>query len=117
MVSSLRMSQHRGEIIEAAIRKSGYSITNLAKKIGKSRRWMYLMFDNPNVSLDYVIRIGYLINHDFSEEIDKLRPFNQDEVKEAPASYHKDMMDAAYWREKYFELLEEYHQLTKRFNS
>ena len=37
--------QHRGEIVERAIRQSGYPISSIAKKLGKSRRWMYLMFD------------------------------------------------------------------------
>ena len=50
--------QHRGKILKEAIYKSGIPITELAKRLGKSRRWMYLMFDNSNVSLDLVLQIG-----------------------------------------------------------
>lgn len=50
--------QHRGEIIRKAVYNSGYTITEIAKTFGKSRSWMYLMFENSNVSLDVVMKIG-----------------------------------------------------------
>lgn len=50
--------QHRGEIVEKAIRYSGIPITTIAKKLGKTRQWVYLMFDNPSVPLDTVIALG-----------------------------------------------------------
>lgn len=107
--------QHRGEIVEDAIRKSGYSISKLAIKLGKSRRWMYLMFDNPNLSIDYILKIGYLINHDFSEDIKQMKSITEDETKDKSLSeYHTNTVE--HWREKYFELLEEYHQLLKKMN-
>ena len=59
---------HRGEIVEHVIRESGYSITNIAQKLGKSRRWMYLLFDNPNIPIDLILQIGKIIYHDFSLE-------------------------------------------------
>ena len=34
---------HRGEIVEQAVRKSGIPIATIAKRLGKSRRWMFLM--------------------------------------------------------------------------
>ena len=45
--------QHRGEIIKEAVYKSGFPITELAKPMGKNRRWVYLLFENPTVSVDY----------------------------------------------------------------
>ena len=61
--------EHRGEIIEKAIRNSGIPLTSIARKVGKSRQWVYLLFQNPNVSLNVVIQIGKIIYHDFSGEI------------------------------------------------
>lgn len=52
----------RKEILKAAIYKSGVPITEIAKRMGKSRRWMYLMFENSMVSLDVVLQIGKLIH-------------------------------------------------------
>ena len=71
------MVQHRGEIIKNAIYQSGYSITKLAERLGKSRRWMYLLFENTNVSLDVILQIGEVIHYDFSQEIKELKPTSQ----------------------------------------
>ena len=54
---------HRGEIIEKAIRESGYSITTVAQRLGKSRRWMYLLFENTAVSIELILQIGKIPNN------------------------------------------------------
>ncbi|TNE54608.1 MAG: hypothetical protein EP338_07250 [Bacteroidetes bacterium] len=105
--------QHRGEIVEQAVRNSGYSITKLANKLGKSRRWLYLTFENPNLSLDHILEIGRLINYDFSGEIDEFKQISSHSVFEPGNEYVPDERSVSYWKNKYFELLEEYHQLLK----
>ncbi|TNE54609.1 MAG: hypothetical protein EP338_07255 [Bacteroidetes bacterium] len=105
--------QHRGEIVEAVVRNSGYSITKLADRLGKSRRWLYLVFENPNVQLDHIIAIGKLINYDFSNDIQELKNISDSSIYESGIAYKKNDKDVTYWREKYFELLEDYHQLIK----
>lgn len=99
--------QHRGEIIKKAIYNSGISITVLAYKLGKSRRWVYQMFDSCNVSLDTIIEIGNLIHHDFSIEIHELKLIisNNDFIE--------NHQSADYWKNKYLKLLEEYNDLLK----
>ena len=103
--------QHRGEIVKIAVYKSGYPITELAKRLGKSRRWMYLMFENNNVSLDIVLQIGKIIHYDFAHEIIEFNP--------SKASLNDTFMDfkkedtAEYWKNKYLELLEDYSALLK----
>jgi predicted transcriptional regulator len=108
--------QHRGEIIKEAVYKSGVPITELAKRLGKSRRWMYLMFENSNVSLDVVLQIGKLIHYDFSKEI---KEFNTTAniVNESFVVYAKEATDAEYWKDKYMKLLEEYNELLKNRKS
>jgi predicted transcriptional regulator len=105
--------QHRGEIIKEAVYKSGISITELAKRLGKSRRWMYLMFENNSVSLDIVLQIGNIIHHDFSKDIKEFSP-SQKVLEEPPTIYEKQSADAAYWKDKYLKLLEEYNWLLKQ---
>jgi predicted transcriptional regulator len=99
--------QHRGEIIKKAIYNSGISITVLAYKLGKSRRWVYQMFDSCNVSLDMVIKIGNLIHHDFSIEINELKNVI------ANNDLTENYQNADYWKNKYLKLLEEYNDLLK----
>jgi len=107
------MVQHRGEIIKNAVYQSGYSITKLAEKLGKSRRWMYLLFENSIVSLDVVLQIGEIIHHDFSQEIKELKTTSQ-LVNDNLALYGSaTQKDIDYWKNKYLSLLEEYNQLLK----
>jgi len=107
------MLQHRGEIVKNAVYQSGYSITKLAQKLGKSRRWMYLLFDNATVSLDVILQIGEIIHHDFSQEIKELKTTSQI-VNDNLAPYNADeFKNAEYWKNKYLNLLEEYNALLR----
>ena len=99
---------HRGEIIEKAIRESGYSITIVAQRLGKSRRWMYLLFENTAVSIEHILQIGKIIYHDFSLEFPEVI---QPATSEPETTYERTKDN--YWREKYFALLEEYNTLLK----
>jgi predicted transcriptional regulator len=99
--------QHRGEIIKKAIYNSGISVTTLAYKLGKSRRWVYQMFDSCNVSLDMVIKIGYLIHHDFSTEIYELKIIIENN------NITENDKSSDYWKNKYLKLLEEYNEQLK----
>jgi hypothetical protein len=46
--------QHKGEIIEKAVRESAIPISTITKKLGKSRRWMYHVFANYNTPIDTI---------------------------------------------------------------
>jgi predicted transcriptional regulator len=104
--------QHRGEIIKEAVYKSGYPITELAKRIGKSRRWMYLMFENNNVSLDIVLQIGKIIHYDFAQEIKEFNPTRMS-LEEPLVGFKNEENSAEYWKNKYLKLLEDYSALLK----
>ena len=112
--------QHRGEIVECAVRQSGYPITRLAKKLGKTARWMYFLFSNPNAPVNYIIEIGEVIHYDFSDEIDELRKFrrlqnssSQPESMALEKDPDKEKQDAEFWKNKYLELLERYTALLR----
>jgi len=102
--------QHRGEIIKQAVYKSGFPITELAKRLGKSRRWVYLLFENPKVSIDLLLKIGGIIHHDFSDDIVQ--------INRNSYLYEGDMIeektDGSYWKNKYLNLLEEHIELLKK---
>jgi hypothetical protein len=102
---------HRGEIIEKAIRESGYSITSVAQRLGKSRRWMYFLFENPAVPLDLILQIGKILYHDFSHEIPEII-----QGKFIVSEHEKGMVqeDAAYWKDKYYQLVDEHLEVVKQ---
>ena len=104
--------QHRGEIIKKAVYNSGCTITEIAKCIGKSRKWMYLMFENSNVSLDIVLQIGKIIHYDFTDEIKEFSP-SQKVLEKSSLNSKKEDPNAEYWKNKYLNLLEEYNELLK----
>jgi predicted transcriptional regulator len=104
---------HKGEVIKNAVYKSGYPITELAKRLSKSRRWVYLMFENSNVSLDLVLQIGKIINYDFKDEIKEFNSY-QNAINESAFDYQNDEANSEYWKNKYLKLLEEYNELLKK---
>ena len=107
--------QHRGEIIKAAVYRSGFPITELAKRLGKSRRWIYLMFENNSVSLDLVLQIGKIIHFDFAPEIKELG-INQKTSDHSILKIENEQESVEYWKNKYLKLLEEYNDLLKNRN-
>lgn len=107
--------QHKGEIVEKAVRQSGYSITKLAKKLHKSARWMYYMFESSNVPIDHILEIGEIIHYDFSDEIKELKKYKAgikpQEVKEPEPKLKSKQETPEYWKNKYLELLEKHNQV------
>ena len=110
--------QHKGEILEKAVRESGMPLTKLTKRLSKSRRWIYNAFENPNVSIDYILEIGKIIHHDFSEDIAELKKYRTmaafmhlENVSEIDSN---DKQGQDYWKNKYLKLLEKYNQLLER---
>jgi predicted transcriptional regulator len=102
--------QNRGEIIKQAVNKSGMSITHLSKSIGKSRKWVYDMFENESVSLDVILQVGEIIHHNFTTEINDLNSLK----KGTTSSLENENNNAVeYWKNKYLILLEEYNAFLK----
>lgn len=99
--------KHKGEIIEKAIRQSGYPIAQIARKLGKSRRWLYYIFESNNVSLDVFIEVGNIIHYDFSEDVKELKKIKQSE----DSPFKKNTGEIDLWKNKYYQLLEKYHHL------
>ena len=98
------MQQHRGEIIEAVVRRSGYSLKKLADKLNVSRNTLYNKFGERNLSYEFIVRTGEIIHYDFTYDFKEIKTtINVDENKHA----------ANLWRleRKYTHLLERYNIL------
>lgn len=108
--------EHRGEIVEHAVRQSGMAISEVARRLGKSRRHLYNLFDEPNVSLDVILQVGEIIHHNFEHEIPVLesKKTNQ-ETNEVQFPYNKQNEGSiAFWKDKYLRLLEKYNLLLEQ---
>lgn len=93
---------HRGQIVEKAVKNSGIKISELSRKLDKSRRFVYILFGNEIAPLHYVRKIGIIINYNFSKEIP--------ELEEDLGLSENDMS----WKDKYISLLEEHNQFLKK---
>ena len=89
---------HRGEIIEKASRESNIPITKIAKKLKRSRQFVYNLFETPNVPIDTVLEIGKIINRDFSKELKLSNAKPQKETKKSEEN------SVEYWKNKYINL-------------
>lgn len=105
---------HRGEIVEQAVRQSGISITSVAKRLGKSRRHLYNIFEEPNVSIDVVLQISKVIHYDFTEVIPEIKKSSHiQEVTDSSSQYETEKT-VEYWKDKYLSLLERYNELLEQ---
>jgi transcriptional regulator with XRE-family HTH domain len=97
--------QHRGEIIENVVRKSGISLSVLAAKMGLSRNTLYNRFKEKNLSYDFILTLGTIIHYNFALEFPEMMSDS------APPEDAR----AELWKleKKYKHLLEKYNKLLK----
>ncbi len=99
--------KHQGEILEKAIRESGVKISVISKRTGYSRSHIYNLFSQTKISIDTFLSIGKIIHHDFGTAIKEVNKLTTLKTPSAIAAEQT-------WKEKYFELLEEYNLLLKK---
>jgi|SRR6218665_1542277 len=104
---------HRGEIVEKVVRNSGIPLSRVAAKMGKSRRWIYNAFETADLSLDFILEFGKILHYDFSEEIPQIAS-HRSVFTEKLAPYGEHNIE--YWKEKYYNLLEEHNALLKQLS-
>lgn len=100
--------EHRGEILERAVRSADITITELAKKLKVSRPTLYNYFNRSGVHIEILLNVGKIIDHDFRPE---LRQF-----KEPLPQYTEPSEETELWKKKYFALLKEHNALKKKLD-
>jgi predicted transcriptional regulator len=107
--------EHKGEIVENAIRQSGHSLTDIAKKLNISRRHLYNLFEKIHIDHDTILQIGKIINHDFTIEIKGFAHYRAEEPYEKYLSeLEKVREEVEVWKNKYITLLEEHKLLLEK---
>lgn len=59
---------HQGEILQAAIKNSGISITRIVEELDVTRQTLYRKFKDDTLDANFVKSIGQIIGHDFSRD-------------------------------------------------
>ena len=111
--------QHKGEIVEAAIKQSGYQVKALARELGIARNTLYLKLKNANLDNGFIARIGEIIHYDFASAIKDWSPQDSAYAKDTTMDYralaykHLDYVAYQKLNSKYLQLLEDYNKLCK----
>lgn len=109
------MIPNKGDVIERAVRKN-IGISELSRKLHVSRTAIYNWFENGQVNLETLCRIGQAIDYDFSKEFPEefANAQNQKPMELATKVGTQDIaLDNVvdYWMTKYIDLLEKYNDL------
>jgi hypothetical protein len=113
-VKSKKTSAHRGEVLQTVVNESGLSITSLVKRVGYSRSSYYNHILDPQLDFGILEQYGKVLKHDFSINFPER---SSQLVQEDPEEYNKPstieqaIKMAEKWKEKYYAVLEKYHQL------
>ena len=83
----------------------------MAKRLKKSRRYIYDVFEKQDVTLDLILRIGKIIQHDFSNDLKNLSKIPEEHQLEVITEPDISFEDVNYWKSEYFELLEQHKHL------
>jgi hypothetical protein len=110
------MSRHYGEILERAIRRSGNSISDVARLLNINRRSVYNWFNQQQLKPEIFYKIGHVIHYDFSVDLPDL--FSPEDFLVKPrltVNYRGQLTEEREnelsWKEKYIELLERHNAL------
>ena len=84
------MKAHIGKKIKEAVKKSGMSVTEFAKKINYSRRNIYSIFEKESIDTSLLQKIGDILERDFfmdySLSVHK-HSYSQNQVADPQAGY------------------------------
>jgi predicted transcriptional regulator len=114
------MDLHYGQIVEKRVRRSGFSITELARNTKVNRRSVYNWFNQKKLNIVIIHRIGCAMDYDFSIDFPEL--FTTHDFNEA--KFNKNLQrnetensvlhdNGENWKDKYVQLLEKYNTLLK----
>lgn len=105
------MVTHRGQLVEDAVRKSGFSLTVVAKRLDISRRTLYQWFTYPDLSSRKILKIGKVIGQDFSDQLSDLGNIASEFEYSYGSSETLDYKKVLTERDKYLSL---YHDLVEK---
>ena len=102
--------KHNGIILEKMIRKSGFSVSEIAKRLNVSRRNMYHWFNKPDLSVDLIFTVSEMVEYDISRDLPKedLKSVKLSSQSHGNNTPQVDPSEVRVWMSKYADLLERY---------
>jgi predicted RNase H-like HicB family nuclease len=106
---------NRGKVLEKVFKASGFSLTELSKRVAYDRTTVYRHFAKPDIEFPILIKYGKALNHDFTVEFPELSNYFS-QIEEPINAYTTHTLAEALkerdiWKDKYIRLLEKHNAL------
>jgi predicted transcriptional regulator len=110
------MGIHVGNVLEQVVRMERIGISELSRKLKVSRRTIYNWFEQENLNLQIILKVGDIIGHDFTAELPETLIRNHRHLLNAEdtslvRTVDVDNNSVYFWMNKYVSLLEKYNDL------
>lgn len=105
---------HRGEVLQAIVKRSNKNVSEIVKLAGYSRASYYNHISNPDLPFDILEIYGRTLNYDFSVEFPemiKYVAFLEPSLEYGNVTIDSLKKEIDRWKDKYFALLEKYNLL------
>lgn len=106
---------NKGEIVELVIRRNNLSISELSRRLHVSRRSVYNWFEQKDLSIDIICKVGDVLDYDFTSDFpDMFTKKKSRIVSQMDHSFNLEPQQNSvnYWRDKYISLLEKHMQMS-----
>lgn len=113
--------KHAGELVKAVVTDRGISVALLARRLGRSRQYIYNLFEKSSIDLETLHVLRKELNYPFAELIGNdpnVRIYGSAYLSEAEYSDLSSKLQLALdekemWKDKYTQLLEEMNRLLR----
>lgn len=112
--------KHAGEIVKQVVEKRGISISELAKRMAKSRQYVYNLFEKSAIDTATIFQLSEILDYPFHELLRKEEYYREYKtgtvLSEAQYKGMQDLIETErrekqFWKDKYTELLEQMNRL------
>jgi|GEM_PF-3252016 len=109
--------KHAGEVVKAVITDRGISVSELARRLGRTRAFIYGLFEKPSINTAVLEQLRQVLNYPFTELLGSRGPLHEygggylseaefNSLQETVAAANNEV---AYWKMKYYELVEQFN--------
>jgi len=109
--------KHAGEIVKSVVSDRGISVSDLARRLGRSRPFVYALFEKPSIDTAVLEQLRQVLNYPFSELLGErqIREYDggflsESEFNSLQESLNTALNEAEHWRKKYYDLVEQFNE-------
>lgn len=111
--------KHAGELVKEVVADRGISVARLARRIGRSRQYVYNLFEKASIDIETLQLLRKELNYPFAELLGNdpnVRIYGSAYVSEAEYKDLSEKLEAAlrekeFWKDKYTRALEDLNRV------